>query len=353
MRFEHKINKIRTIAQTRQDITQQTITNQPFSCLHQTNKKTKKTMPNCYQFKSSILSSLLCIIAASTFTTNTFIVVNGQATCEPDDPDNTILREICSDPDLTTLCGALRETDLDSDLSNNQLNTIFAPINSAFTSAPNRLIGFTSKQLRVTLKYHIISGDIATNSLSCTEPTSTVLRSDFTSQTICNADDTVREGQMGNALVNGTPLFVTDGDSDAPCNGRIIKVTNILGTGITFFPQHKKIGKGSKGSKGSGSGGGKLRGKSNKGDSGGAWRYNNNANNAAQQEDLLYTYFGIRSSSAYNKKGPKSFKAGGGGFIDYKSSKSKKGDYYNGGFGFGGGGGGDRYGKSDKKRKRE
>lgn len=308
-------------------------------------------MPNCYHFKSSILSSLLCIIAASTFTTNTFIVVNGQATCEPDDPDNTIFREICSDPDLTTLCGALRETDLDSDLSNNQLNTIFAPINSAFTSAQRRLIGFTSKQLRVTLKYHIISGDIATNSLSCTEPTSTVLRSDFTSQTICNADDTVREAQMGNAIVNGTPLFVTDGDSDAPCNGRIIKVTNILGTGITFFPQHNKIGKGSKGSKG-GPGGGKLRGKSDKGDSGGAWRYYNNVNNAALQEDLLYSYFGIRSSSAYNKKGPKSFKAGGGGFIDTKSGKSKKGDYYNGGFGFGGGGG-DRYGKSDKKRKRE
>jgi hypothetical protein len=319
-------------------------------------------MSNCY-YSKPILSSILLCILASTFTTTT-VVVNGQATsCDADDPDNTIFREVCADPDLSTLCGLLSATELDSDLSNNESLTLFAPINSAFTNAPRQLIGFNNKQLKKTLKYHVTGGDIETNSLSCTIPTSSKLGS-LTSQTQCNADNTIREGQVGNVIVLGTPLFVSDGDSNTPCNGRIIKVTNILGTGLKFFPPNKKSNnKGSKGGRNNNLRGGKS-GKSDKGGGArgggsGAWRnYNNNdsINNSEQQADLLYSYFGVRpnnynnNNNNYNynnnnnnyssKKGPKSFKAGSGG-SGFKAGKSFK---KHGGGGF--------YGKSDKKRNR-
>ena len=157
---------------------------------------------------SSILSSLLlCVLAASTFTS----VVNGQTSCSTsnngDEPTDTIYFEVCKDADLSILCGLLKSTELDSDLSQNELLTLFAPVNSAFTGAPKNLIGFDTKQLKKTLKYHVISGDLDTSSgvddagkLSCTSPTSTKLGG-LTSQTQCSFGDTqTRDGQLGNTL---------------------------------------------------------------------------------------------------------------------------------------------------------
>ena len=319
-------------------------------------------MSNYY---SSIISTiLLCVLLLSASTTTT---VNGDNTCSTsnggDEAQDTIYLKVCEDPELLTLCQLLTSTGLEGDLSKSTTGrefTLFAPINSAFTGAPPHLIGFDTKQLKKTLKYHVTSGNKDTTSgddtvaaddnnnnrkLSCATPTSTVL-GDLTSQTQCSVEDDgttqTRIGQLGKVIVKGTPLFVDGSDSDdTPCNGRIIKVTNILGSGFKFFPPQKN---GKNGKNGKSSKDGKSRKGGVRGGGGGAWRNYGNNNNSVQQDELLFTYFGVRASNNnynnnyYNtKKGPKSFKAG----KDFKAGKSFKNHY--GGF----------YGKAAKKGKRE
>ena len=309
-------------------------------------------------YYSSIIATILfCVLLLSASTTTT---VNGDNTCSQsnggDEADDTIYKKVCADSDLSTLCEALKFTGLEDDLSRSYGGefTLFAPLNSAFEGAPLGLIGFDKNQKKKTLKYHVTSDNKDTTSgddttaadanlkLSCTSPTSTQLTSvklgDFTSQTQCEDDGTTRIGQLGKAIVKGIPLFVADGSDDTPCNGRIIKVTNILGSGLTFFPPQKngkdgKNGKNGKSSKNGKNGKGSVRGS-------GAWRhYGNNP----VQEELLFSSFGVRVSNNNNynnnyntKKGPKSFKAG----KDFKAGKSFK-NY------------GSFYGKAAKRGKRE
>lgn len=74
---------------------------------------------------------------------------------------STIVSVAASNPDFSTLVGAVQKAGLVETLSGPGPYTVFAPTNEAFAKLPaGTLEGLTDEQLKAVLTYHVVAGEV-------------------------------------------------------------------------------------------------------------------------------------------------------------------------------------------------
>jgi len=291
-------------------------------------------MTRCIHSKSLI--SLFCAIVVLCTISST-VVVKAEFTCNPGgtiDSDNpSIFDKVCGEADLANLCAQLQRTGLVRLLDgtyNTATFTLFAPTNAAFASATNQDIGYTTEQIKKTLRYHITTPEVSRDNLPCdstTLMTLTMNGQQLTSTTKC--DGTTRTEQNGRSVINGPPRILEQ--LPETCNGYVIKIDNVMGSGIRFYqpkdsrPKNNGHHKGYKGYPHQ-----KYKSKT------GHQRWKGYNHNKQLQNELLYEMFGVQPSKNvfyHSKKSKKKHHYYYGSYKGYGKGGYQKG--YKGGYGYG------------------
>ena len=109
----------------------------------------------------ALLLALAVLAGCSTGRTNTDNNLRGELRLAASalSPDQTIVENAMTQPELSSLVAALRRADLVDALSGPGPYTVFAPINEAFSDMD--LGSANPETLGQTLQYHVVEGDIS------------------------------------------------------------------------------------------------------------------------------------------------------------------------------------------------
>ena len=204
--------------------------------------------------------------------------------------------------------------------------TLFAPTDLAFNNASPVDIGYTTDQIRKTLKYHITSPQVQQTDLSCTDPTLSVLsvnRRKLMSKTVCADGDTgTRTAQQGKTTIGGGLPTIRSQDA-SPCNGYIIIINEVMGSGLRFHSHTKHKNYPPKGGKGA-----KGYPPAKKGPAKKAWT--NLGKGTIAQNDLFADMYGVSYGSNTNNGYNNNYKQKHRGYGYYSGKGSKGYGYYSG-----------------------
>jgi len=135
---------------------------------------------------------------------------------------NTVVDNIISSNEHTTLTTAIEAADLTDPLKDIGPFTVFAPTNSAFENLPegtleNLLLPENKWDLTAVLMYHVVPGSYTSDKLL-----------DGLTMTSLNGDTLSITGEDGNWRVNGVAINIADGVS---INGTIHSIDTVLLSG--------------------------------------------------------------------------------------------------------------------------
>eukprot|EP00537_Pseudo-nitzschia_pungens_P006236 CAMPEP_0172377366 /NCGR_PEP_ID=MMETSP1060-20121228/68869_1 /TAXON_ID=37318 /ORGANISM="Pseudo-nitzschia pungens, Strain cf. cingulata" /LENGTH=571 /DNA_ID=CAMNT_0013105049 /DNA_START=96 /DNA_END=1808 /DNA_ORIENTATION=+ len=153
-------------------------------------------------------------------------------TATPADSCQPIVQVICDLPEFEILCSLVKDAGLAHALQSNDDDhkvTLFAPINSAFTSLPLELANAVTsdKDFLVTILHsHIVLEEVLSSSLECNEKV--IMFAGDETTTICAGGKIFQRGD-GNTIDSLPEIVAPDG---VACNGVVHAIDNVILPGI-------------------------------------------------------------------------------------------------------------------------